>query len=176
MNEKQRKARAYLRSYRVIVAQAEKCLEDYERAYDRAHKVTATLGECPGGGPSSDKVSEGAVEMLRHADELKVEHDRLTGLYRRRNEVIEAVAERNQLWGEVLSMVHVEGMKVSDVRRFTTGRWKRHTTRRFRWGSGSRTVWPTAPRSSRLAKPMRCSDLVVQSDDEDNFDFKSSVA
>ena len=32
MNEKQRKARAYLRSYRVIVAQAEKCLEDYERA------------------------------------------------------------------------------------------------------------------------------------------------
>lgn len=118
MNEKQRKARAYLRSYRVMVAQAEKCMEDYERAYDRAHKVTATLGECPGGGPSSDKVSEGAVEMLRHADELKVEHDRLTRLYRRRNEVIEAVAERNQLWGEVLSMVHVEGMKVSDVRRF----------------------------------------------------------
>ena len=78
MNEKQRKARAYLRSYRVMVAQAEKCMEDYERAYDRAHKVTATLGECPGVSPSSDKVSDGAVEMLRHADELKVEHDRLT--------------------------------------------------------------------------------------------------
>ena len=76
MNEKQRKARAYLRSYRVIVAQAEKCLEDYERAYDRAHKVTATLGECHGGSPSSDKVSEGAVEMLRHADEL----NRLEGI------------------------------------------------------------------------------------------------
>lgn len=118
MNEKQRKARAYLRSYRVIVAQAEKCLEDYERAYDRAHKVTATLGECPGGSPSSDKVSEGAVEMLRHADELKVEHVSLTDSYVKRNAVMLDVAARSPLHGEMLALVYARGMTVSEARRF----------------------------------------------------------
>ena len=75
MNDKQRKAKAYLSSYLVLVSQAERAYEDYER-------------------------------------------DRLPRLYTARSDVIAAVAERNQLWGEVLEMVHVEGMRICDVRRF----------------------------------------------------------
>ena len=118
MNDKQRKAKAYLSSYLVLVSQAERAHEDYERAYSRACRMTAGFGAPCGNGGTTDKVAQGAIEMMGHADDLMVERDRLTRLYTARSDVIAAVAERNQLWGEVLEMVHVEGMRICDVRRF----------------------------------------------------------
>lgn len=118
LNDKQRKAKAYLSSYLVLVSQAERAYEDYERAYSRACRMTAGFGAPCGNGGTTDKVAQGAIEMMGHADDLMVERDRLTRLYTARSDVIAAVAERNQLWGEVLEMVHVEGMRICDVRRF----------------------------------------------------------
>lgn len=80
--------------------------------------MTAGFGAPCGNGGTTDKVAQGAIEMMGHADDLMVERDRLTRLYTARSDVIAAVAERNQLWGEVLEMVHVEGMRICDVRRF----------------------------------------------------------
>ena len=54
LNDKQRKAKAYLSSYLVLVSQAERAYEDYERAYSRACRMTAGFGEACGNGGSSD--------------------------------------------------------------------------------------------------------------------------
>lgn len=76
MNDKQRKAKAYLSSYLVLVSQAERAYEDYERAYSRACRMTAGFGAPCGNGGTTDKVAQGAIEMMGHADDLMVERDR----------------------------------------------------------------------------------------------------
>ncbi len=113
MNEKMRAARDFLSAYRVSMLQAEKCLEDYEEAHALAYAMT--YGE---GSHSAGKMAEGAIEMLRHADELKVEHVSLTDSYVKRNAVMLDVAARSPLHGEMLALVYARGMTVSEARRF----------------------------------------------------------
>ena len=129
MNDKQRKAKAYLSSYLVLVSQAERAYEDYERAYSRACRMTAGFGAPCGNGGTADIAenvpdldvmdSEALLAFVRERQiGLVVIGPEAPRLYTARSDVIAAVAERNQLWGEVLEMVHVEGMRICDVRRF----------------------------------------------------------
>lgn len=117
MNRDQISAKCWLQQYRALVDAASATAEDYARAHSAANRITATFGDGGGSGPSQDRMQEAALEMIAHAESLSVEAARLTRMHRSRVEVVRKVSEKNVLWGEILSMIYLEGMSCQDALR-----------------------------------------------------------
>ncbi len=117
MRESQRRAKAFLQSYGVLVMQQRRAADEYARAADLAHHIGACAGSSGGGGGSSDKVADAAVAMLEAAEAIKDDLRELSDMRSLRDEVVRRVAADNWLWGEVLQLVCVEGMTGSEAAR-----------------------------------------------------------
>lgn len=118
MNEGQKEAKKFLQSYRVTMAQAQHIVDDYAAAQSVAHSITSVIGGCGGcWSPSGEKMADAAVEMVSHADSLMLRRSALTQMCAQRDEVIREVAARNQLLGEVLNLIYVDGMRPCEVQR-----------------------------------------------------------
>lgn len=125
MNPDAIRAKQWMQQYAAIVSAASGTAEAYARAQSTAARITATFGESGGSGPSQDRMQEAALEMLRHAEDLEVERGRLTEAAAARIEVVRRLAARNALWGEILSMLYLEGMSCQEARR-ALARDRRH--------------------------------------------------
>ncbi|MCI8425668.1 MAG: hypothetical protein HFJ72_08445 [Adlercreutzia sp.] len=126
MNERQRNAHNFLRTYRLAVRQVDDLVDAYAAAQSRALRITAALGE--GGGassPSEGRFQNAANEMMELADRLDAQAEQLADQFSRQLEVIRAVSERNVLWGEILEMLYVEGLSCAEAQRWLA-RDRRH--------------------------------------------------
>ncbi|WP_417176656.1 hypothetical protein [Adlercreutzia equolifaciens] len=126
MNERQRLAHQWLRTYQITVHQVDSLVDAYAAAQSRAMAITAAVGE--GGGsssPSEGRFQNAANEMLELSEKLSVQADELAGQYERQLEVVRAVAERNCLHGEILQCLYIEGLSCAECRRWLA-RDRRH--------------------------------------------------
>ena len=107
-----------LGKYRLLVSLSRSSVDEYASAQSAAHAITAVLGDDGGGSPSRDKMADAAIRMLEHAEAVERGTHGLTEAWEERKAVIEAVADRHPLWGDVLDCLYVRGLTVAE-----TGAW-----------------------------------------------------
>lgn len=118
MNAEAKKARDFLRNYRLMVRMVRSSATEYSEASSTAYMVTACAGDGGGGGShSQQKMEAAAVRMLDHADDIAASTSKMTDAYESRNRVIERTSELNPLWGEVLRSVYVDGLTMAELQR-----------------------------------------------------------
>jgi hypothetical protein len=111
-------AHRFLGKYRLLVSLSRTTVDEYAEAQSTAHAITSVIGDEGGGSPSRDKMADAAIRMLEHADSVEARSRELDEAWGARLKVIEAVAGRHPLWGDVLDCLYVRGMSVSE-----TGAW-----------------------------------------------------
>ena len=119
MKTEAKKAKEFLRNYRLKVRMVRSAATEYSMASSTAHMITACAGDMGGGGShSQQKMADAAVRMLDHADDIAASVAALTEEYELRRKVIERTGEKNALWGEVLHRVYVDGLTIPELHRF----------------------------------------------------------
>lgn len=120
MKTEAKKAKEFLRNYRLKVRMVRSAATEYSEASSAAHMITACAGNDGGssGSHSQQKMADAAVRMLDHADDIAASVAKLTQEYELRKEVIEEVGTRNALWGEVLHRVYVDGLTIPELHHY----------------------------------------------------------
>ncbi|HIW77072.1 MULTISPECIES: hypothetical protein [Gordonibacter] len=85
----------------------------------------SSVAGVPGSRSSSqDKMAEAAIEMMRHAEHIKVDSSVLNTERDMRQNVVFAVCDKNALWGDVLQLVYIDGLSIPELHRELDSRGK----------------------------------------------------